>query len=140
MALFSKRGGANFVDFTKTREGKPIPKKENEESYKFDGGFLDLTQQSPTPSSSPTSNSSNESGGFSFLNDFSQASSQQSQNPMNSFFSDSFNSSVSSPSTSNTSGGSEEVGALKLKIDDLEYKIERLLERLSEMETKVGRA
>lgn len=86
------------------------------------GGFLDFT--SPAPQSSNTA-STETSGTFGFLSDFaSSASIGTNTNDV----------------TSKLTNPDAEVNALKLKIDDLEYKLERMLERLSEMETKIVRA
>lgn len=113
-----------MIDFTKTRTGKPIPKPKQNSPASFVGGFLDFTQNSSQPISSSVSNPIETPNTFGFLNDFAQSAANE-QNPQD--------------VTSRLGSTDSEVNALKLKVEDLEYKIERLLERLAEMEVKVAK-
>jgi hypothetical protein len=119
--MFGRKSGVDMVDFTRTKSGKKIaPPKEIAPSV---GGFLDFTsqnQQTPQPSSQTETPNT-----FGFLSDFSQSVAQQNTQPK--FFTD-----------TNTQDSSH-INSLKIKIEDLEFKMERLLERLAEMETKFGR-
>ncbi|HVY01476.1 MAG TPA: hypothetical protein VHA12_01795 [Candidatus Nanoarchaeia archaeon] len=121
--MFKKRGsGVDVVDFTRTKTGKKIaPPKEIAPSV---GGFLDFTQQQAQTAS--VSNTAETPNTFGFLSDFSQSAQTQAQSTENTSF---FSNNSDTP----------EVSALKIKIEDLEFKMERLLERLAEMETKFTR-
>lgn len=124
--MFKKRaGGVDVVDFTRTKTGKKIaPPKEVAPSV---GGFLDFTSQvQQTTQSNSSSTASDTPNTFGFLSDFSQAASPAANVASASFF-------------GNTQADTPEVSALKIKIEDLEFKMERLLERLAEMETKFTR-
>lgn len=119
MGLFGgRKSGVDVIDFTKTRSGKPIAKKKEPQApAPFVGGFLDFTQNSSQAINSP---STEQPSTFGFLNDFAQSASNSNTDDVTSRF--------SSPDA--------EVSALRLKVDDLEYKIERLLERLATLETQ----
>ncbi len=123
--MFNRRkSGVDVVDFTMLekirKRNSPSSKTESQQQTPSVGGFLDFT--SPAPQSTHTAAPS-DSATFGFLSDFAQSSSAN-----------------GSDVTARLSSPDAEVSALKLKLDDLEYKLERLLERLSEMETKISRA
>ena len=116
MGLFSKKG--DYIDYSLLQKRgllKVSPKKEND--------FLDLTRQQAEKVFSNNS-ASNASG----------------SNPLASFFDDSSsasNSLSSSSSSGITTYGNEspaDLSSLKIKIEDIEYKLERLIERLNRLE------
>ena len=117
--MFRRKSGVDMVDFTKTKHGKKIAEPKEEASTPIVGGFLDFT--SPAPQSSSTETQIDAPSNFGFLSDFSQSAASSS-------------SSASSPDSSS------DVNSLRIKVEDLEFKIERLLERLAEIETKFNRA
>ncbi len=111
MGLFKKRG--EFIDYTllQKRGLLKVSEMKQSESVKSSNGFLDFTQ---TANSSANTSSAPADSPFSFLDNAAQASAGNG---------------TSHP----------DLNALKLKIEDIEYKIERLLERLSGIEYKIDR-
>lgn len=112
-----------MVDFTKTKDGKKLaPPKEIAPSV---GGFLDFTSVAPQSSSTETTTpASSTPSTFGFLSDFSASAAP---------------STPTYSSTPSYSTDNADVNALRIKIEDMEFKMERLLERLAEMESKFGR-
>ena len=119
--MFNKRG--EVVDFTLLQKLKKKHSKSSlgqaateAPSVPSVGGFLDFT--SVAPQSSNTGTQDTQSSTFGFLSDF--ASSAQTAQDV----------------TSKLGNPDAEVNALRLKIEDVEFKLDRLLERLSEIETR----
>ncbi|MEK6888634.1 MAG: hypothetical protein AABW80_00840 [Nanoarchaeota archaeon] len=116
MGIFSKRG--DYIDYSLLQKRgllKPQPKKEND--------FLDLTrQQADRVFTEANSN---------------LPSNASSSNPLASFFDSAQNNSPNMPTSQGITAygnDSSDVNSLKLKIEDLEFKIERLIERLNGLE------
>lgn len=131
MGLFEKKG-IDTIDYTLLQKKGFIKKKvEKEEPYKVNSdGIIELTadnltsnltSNSETPASSEVQKTDNVSP-FSFLDNIAQAST---------------NSNVQSNNISNNNTNSDEISSVKVKVDDLEYKLERLLEKLAMIESKL---
>jgi len=107
--LLQKRG------ILKKSEAKKLP-------FGFDKkGMIDFTSPSVDNSSQTASSSGNEGGFFGFLDNPPAANSgSQSQGYY-----------------SNDSASGNEVSALKIKLEDLEFKLERFLERIALVESKL---
>lgn len=119
MGLFRKESG-DIVDFTILQKRgiiKKVEPKENQIKIDNKTGFIDLTPPAPSILPSPVSIDSSPSDIFGFLD-------SKTQEP-------------SSVSNLTDPPQNKEVEHLKVKIDDLEYKIERLLEKISLLENKM---
>ena len=127
---FFKRGEIETLDLTKDRnkrllaESRKIFLKNNSESRRSQNNdFVDLGSL-PIQRSSPVSSATSPPPGFDFLSSLANSSSG---NNSNSF-----------------SGGSENlheknIQHLKVKIKDIEYKLERFLERLEKIENNLDK-
>ncbi len=119
MGLFRKES-RDIIDFTMLQKRGILKKEAPLEplSTPIDPktGFIDLTV--PSPSASPFSQTTPSQDLFGLLDTHASHGTS---------------SSLSSPSLASESG---EIQSLKIKIDDLEFKLERLLEKLSAMESK----
>ncbi len=115
MAIFGKDSG--YMDYTLLKKKGMLKLKEQKiESMKTEGGFVDFTslskQEAPaTPAP--------EGPNLDFLSNLASA------NP-------------STPSASNT-GEPSEMSTLKIKMDDMEYKLERFMERIDRLEEQLSR-
>jgi len=110
-----------------------IEEEPKEENVKIDNqGFVDFTQSANSVSSSTASVSSASSAPvgdmFGFLDSPTSSSANSSSSAVYG------NSSISSSSGDTNS----DINALRLKLDDTEYKLERLIERLARIEEKIG--
>lgn len=132
MGLLKKSSGPDLVDYTMLQKKGFIKKKvEKKLPYKLDkSGALDLTQPTmdaaaasfdltPTPAPATPASSSEEGGGsMGFLSTLAGAG----------------------PSTASASDSAEvtkELGALKIKIEDVEFKFERLIDKITQLESKL---
>lgn len=94
----------------KISEKKTLP-------VKTEGGFMDFTSFGSPNNQAASTTKEPSVNNFDFLNDMACGASQTpSQNP----------------------GDNKEVSALKIKIDDIDYKLNKLLERLEKLELKTG--
>ena len=105
-----------------------IEEQPKEEIVKVDNqGFVDFTQSinrvSSSTASAPSASSAPAGDMFGFLD-----------NPTSS----SPSSSIYGNSSSTSSDNNSDVNALRLKLDDTEYKLERLIERFARIEEKLG--
>lgn len=133
MALFKKKG--EVIDLVKLGEkgvlqrSREIAKRRGEGSVSEDG-VVDLTSSSGSVGGSGSSDAGGSVGGFDFLNSLagvsSESNSESGDDNGNSYYGN----------QSNTNAG--EVNVLKNKLEDIEYKFERLVERLAKMEEKMG--
>jgi len=112
--------------FIKKREGKKPP-------FKVDSkGMIDFTtMENDSLGNSQKITDNNSNNPFSFLNNISEASKDNQSNTTNPL-SDSF-----STSASNISDGNAEINSVKIKIDDLEFKLAQLVDKLSLIEGKL---
>jgi hypothetical protein len=115
------------IDYTYLQKRGIIKKKEEKKlPYKITkDGMVDLTSHVSEAVSSEFKDSS-----------YSQQQTGMASNPFG--FLDSVSQSQGSASASPSSGenSSAELNALKIKIDDLEYKLQRLIERLEQLESR----
>ena len=136
-------GSDEYIDYTLLKKRGLLKIKEDEiqKKFKAEGGFIDFTafrnenssqQQAQPASSSPAPN-------FDFLSNMAAAgaaNNSQSVNPLANL--DTF---APSTSASEISGSvdAKELNAMKIKMDDIEYKIDKFIERLDKLEEKLGR-
>ena len=128
MSLF-KNEGLDYIDYTLLKKKGILKIKDNNN----DIGVIDLTQISSPPSSLQTSQSSG--SGFGSFFGSADASPPSSPSSSTSYFDNSPSSSTSSAQSSSSSNS--DLSALKIKLEDFEYKIEKLLERLSKIESRL---
>jgi len=119
--MFGKEG--DYIDYTLLKK-RGLLRAGSDRSVGNDA-VVDMTSLSSSPSMSSSSSSSsfNSSSGspFDMLNSLASTSSG----------------SESSSSFSSSSENSD-LGALKLKIEDIEYKLERLIDRISVLDSKMS--
>jgi hypothetical protein len=128
MGIFNNKG--TDIDYTLLQKKGFIKKKEEPKSpYKVNSqGMIDLTQ-GPALSEKPilNNNQNDTQSPFGFLDNLAQIASNN-------------NSSIY-PENNNTSNQNNEnngsIIAMKNKVDDLEFKLERLMEKLSLIESKL---
>tara|TARA_Y100000034_G_C6897049_1_gene413787 strand:+ start:2113 stop:2520 length:408 start_codon:yes stop_codon:yes gene_type:complete len=134
MGIFGKR---EVFDLTDERNRRLIRESQAIErgTQRDDTGFVDLSSGS-SGESSPSSNSSSGVGAFGdFFGGGGSSTPASTPSAGNSF--DFLGGSASSSSTSaNESHAS--VGHLKVKLEDVEYKLDRFLERLEKIESSLG--
>lgn len=133
MKLWKKRGSNEIIDLTLLQKRGILEKSRNIQSQntsqnqQTNNFILYPPAQESLPSSSPSSSSP-----FDLLDSLSQNSQQES------FFASSTQNPLSSQNNQTYSSAnqdiSKEIAHLKTKLDDLEYKFERLIERLSRIE------
>lgn len=124
MGVFGNEG---YVDYTLLKKRGLLKESEKEvKSENTGSGFIDFTS-----SISNTNNSTNSSPQANVGNPFDLLSSLTSSSNNSNSFSES-SSPASSIYPANSSSG-DDVNALKLKIEDLEYKLQRLIERIDAM-------
>ena len=127
MGVFGKED--EYMDYTllKKKGILKLKKEETLKNTKMEGGFLDLTSMRNEPSSSEQSNSSNTTmpNNFGFLADMASAG-LNSQSNQTSF-------------DNNLKIDEKEFNMLKVKIDDIDYKIDRFIERIDRLEEKLAR-
>ena len=143
MGVFGK--GEEYVDYTLLKKKGLLKAKEEQvrKSVKTEGGFIDFTSMRNEPSSNnsysnsttaPETNTNN----FGFLADMASSAinSQVNSSPFANF-----DSVLPSTSASELPGSADgkEFNALKIKVDDLDYKIDRFIERIDKLEEKLAR-
>jgi hypothetical protein len=122
MPLFKKRDSADVIDLTDLERKGIIEKANKIAQSKNPDGYTDLTQSESFNSNSDI----NQPTGSISLPDAS--------NPLAGFFSG--GSPVPSTSTNDRTSEDTQIKHLHTKIEDLEYKLERFLERLELIEDK----
>ena len=143
-------GSDEYIDYTLLKKKGLLKIKENEMQKKFktEGGFIDFTafrnednsaQQASTANSSPAGLGASPEPNFDFLSNMASAgaaNNSQSVNPLASL-----NAFTPSTSTAEISGNvdAKELNAMKIKMDDIEYKIDKFIERIDKLEDKLGR-
>lgn len=133
MGLF-KEEGVDIIDFTllKKRGIINVPeRKEAPRNYEPVGDMLDFTAIKPSEvAGSSEYSSSSGMPDLGFLGDMATVGAEN-------------NSTNTTATTSyygnNDSGSGAELNALKIKMDDMDYKLNRLLEKLEKIEGKLGR-
>jgi len=116
----------DFIDYTMLQKRgflKKAPEAKSDIKVNSDG-MIDFTQMQNTSSNASTNTASTSSSPFDFLNSMAGVG-------------------ASSPSSipaifSSSSDTNSELNALKFKLEDTEYKLERLVERLAKIEEKLG--
>lgn len=130
MGLFGKED--EYVDYTllKKRGLLKINEEPAQPGLKTEGGFIDLT---PARKDSEKPAAAN----FGFLSEMASAGSGQtstSLNPLANF------DSVTPALAAEPAGTDEkEFSALKIKVDDIDYKIDRFIERIDRLEEKLAK-
>ena len=112
----------DYVDYTLLKKKGILKLKEEKlkSSLKTEGGFVDLT---PLRNEATSASSTNLTNNFGFLSDMA-----------------SIGSSNSNSSNENVNVNESDLSALKIKIDDMEYKLERFIERIDKLEEKLTKA
>ena len=127
MGVFGK--GEEYVDYTLLKKKGILKLKEEQalKNTKIEGGFIDFTAMRNEPVSNEKSSSENTTmpNNFGFLADMASASSSNS-NPLTSF-------------DNNLRIDEKEFNMLKVKMDDMEYKLDRFIERIDKLEEKLVR-
>ena len=133
MGLFTEEG-ADIIDFTllKKRGIINVPeRKETPRNYEPVGDVLDFTAIKPGEAAGSSEyNSSSGMPDLGFLGNMAAVGAEN----------NSTNTATATSYYGNSNSGSEaELNALKIKIDDMDYKLNRLLEKLEKIEGKLGR-
>jgi hypothetical protein len=117
MGILRKRG--ETIDFTlwQKRGLIKVPEQKSSGLRGTIDGFIDLRG---TAEQAPATETANTGSQFDFLSSLASSSS-----------------STLTPTSSFGQADGAEVNALKIKIEDLEYKIARLMERIAEMEARM---
>lgn len=142
MSLFKKEG--DYIDYTLLQK-KGILKIKDQSSV---NDLIDFTQQS-NPStqisgssqSTPLSQSQSPGSDFGSFFGSSEANPPAPSNIQSGYespFASLDNPSPQSQSSNYNSTSNSDVSALRIKLDDFEFKIEKLLERLAKIESKLG--
>jgi hypothetical protein len=124
MGLFGKED--EYIDYTLLKK-KGLLKVEEpaKQEIRTEGGFIDFTSMRneavpSTPPAFPAPAAAESNNNFGFLSDMASAGN-------------------SNPNTENADISSGELNALKIKVDDLDYKIARFIERIDRLEEKVAK-
>ncbi|PIN89884.1 hypothetical protein COU60_02205 [Candidatus Pacearchaeota archaeon CG10_big_fil_rev_8_21_14_0_10_34_76] len=150
MSFFKKRRGNEIIDYTDLQRRGLLKKEQEMNSMQnYSGEVVDLTpinypkrtQENQTMNSSDHQNSSSGSDNFDFLSGFAQASvsSNESVNSLNSSSSGvsssgSITDSLRVARRENKDHLRTEINELKIKLDDSNYKIDILMEKVRELE------
>lgn len=119
-----------YVDYTLLKKRGLLKSHEEElKTESKDTGFVDFTAGM---SSSSSASSSNTSSPFDLLSNLTSGTGNSASGSTGSYYGNS-SSTTGSVSSVGSSTGSDDVNALKLKIEDLEYKIQMLIERMDKM-------
>lgn len=138
-------GKEEYVDYTLLKKKGILKMKEEQakKSIKTEGGFIDFTSfnnDNPAPQADSSSSSSAQTSNFSFLAEMASsgaANSTHSASPLANF--DTFTPAAStSASAIPDNVDAKELNALKLKMDDIEYKLDRFIERIDKLESKIA--
>jgi hypothetical protein len=136
-------GKEEYMDYTLLKKKGILKLKEEQaqKSLKTEGGFIDFTSFNSDSPSPQTDSSSTPTNNFGFLADMASAGTSNntsSASPLANF--DSFMSSAStSSSTIPGNVDAKDLNAMKLKMDDMEYKLDRFIERIDKLEEKLAR-
>jgi hypothetical protein len=136
-------GKGEYMDYTLLKKKGILKLKEEQaqKSLKTEGGFIDFTSFNNDSPSPQTDSSSTPTNNFGFLADMASAgaaNSTPSASPLAGF--DVFTAGAStSASAIPDNVDAKELNAMKLKMDDMEYKIDRFIERIDKLEEKLGR-
>jgi len=119
---------SDYVDYTLLRKKGILKLKEEKfkNSLSVEDGFVDLTgfkNETTSEQSIPTNTSVN-TNNFGFLGDMASIGSS--------------NSSTNRPSEG-LKVNEDDLSALKIKLDDMEYKLERFIERIDKLEEKLNK-
>ncbi len=142
-------GSDEYIDYTLLKK-KGILKlpEEKKLSVKTEGGFVDFTafgssENTPQPT---TASAESPAPNFDFLSNMASAgvsNTQAAETPVINPFAglETFAPSTPATSVSQISGSvdGKELNALKIKIDDLDYKINNFIEKMDKIEEKLGR-
>lgn len=129
-------GKEEYVDYTllKKKGLLKIKEQEAQKNLKTEGGFVDFT--SLANAENPANTTETGANNFGFLADMaSAASNPSSANPLANF--DTVSSASNSVSSIPENIDAKELNALKLKIDDMEYKLNKFIERIDKLEEKL---
>ena len=125
------------VGLNKLPEEKKLP-------VKAEGGFIDFTafgSKENANSSMPAPTQETPAPNFDFLNNMAAAASSQSSDSSSSVSPlANFDTIQPASSTSLLSPNDKELNALKIKIDDMDYKLDRFIERIDKLEEKLNKA
>lgn len=118
---FMRKSGIETIDYTLLQKKGFIKKpEENKSGLKVDSqGMLDLTSNANSQSGTPAQMNNESINPFGFLDSLAQSSS-------------------SSGLGNISSNDNAEISTLKIKIDDLEFKLAQLIDKLSIIESKLG--
>jgi hypothetical protein len=140
MAIFGK--GDDYVDYTLLKK-KGILKLPEEKKLpiKSEGGFIDFTAFN-TPETANANNLAQETAtpNFDFLNNMAAAGASTPSSDNNVSPLANFDAIQPASSTSLLSQDDKELNALKIKIDDMDYKLDRFIERIDKLEEKLNKA
>ena len=120
--------GEDYVDYTLLKKKGILKLKEEKfkNSLRTEGGFVDLTGFKNEETSQPTqTETTTNTSNFGFLSDMASIGS---------------NSNITNNNDNKTEVDEKELATLKVKLDDIEYKLERFLERIDKLEEKLTKA
>jgi len=128
-------GGEDYTDYTLLKKKGLLKIKEDDKiPLKSEGGFIDFTSFGSKPEENKTPEQTGPAPNFGFLDAPVQAETNSGNvNPLSSF--ETYTSSTSSPLTQTSS---QDFNALRLKVDDLDYKIDRFIEKMDKIEEKLN--
>ncbi|MCU0642382.1 MAG: hypothetical protein MUF61_02285 [archaeon] len=147
MGIFG--GGTEYLDYTllKKKGILKLPEEKQTPPIKQEGGFVDFTAfRTESPEQSVQPSPSNEISApvpnFDFLGNMAAVGAsapETNANPLANF--DTFTPATPALSASDIPGNADgkEINAMKIKMDDIEYKIDRFIERIDKLEEKLGR-
>lgn len=142
MGVFGKE--EEYIDYTLLKKKGLLKAKEEQahKNIKTEGGFIDFTSMrnessSNNAPSSPAASTTSAFSNFSFLGEMTSSAGNGQENPSSPAGFDSVFSGTPIPTLENTDG--KEINALKIKVDDLDYKIDRFIERIDKLEEKLAR-
>ncbi len=139
MAIFGK--GDDYVDYTLLKK-KGILKLPEEKKLpvKAEGGFIDFTAFGSNETKSLTQTKETPSPNFDFLNNMAAAASTPNSDSSSSVSPlANFDAIQPASSTALLSPDNKELNALKIKIDDMDYKLDRFIERIDKLEEKLNK-
>ena len=126
--------GVDYVDYTALQKRGLLKKEYFEDQKEME--LVDLTKNSMPSISDTNSTLTSNTNPLSF---FDNVGSNSSSSPVTSFFDNPIQgpSNPISPPEGLGGSGSDDLSALKIKIDDFEYKFSRLIDRLEKIETRL---
>jgi len=120
--------GDDYVDYTLLKKKGILKLKEEKlrSSLRSEGGFVDLTPFRNETTIEPSSSSAMPPmGNFGFLSDMASVGSSSSSDNV---------------PTESLKVNESDLSALKIKLDDMEYKLERFIERIDKLEETLAKA